>query len=141
MKPLPTDLQILNAIYDRYYDDFAAWNEDNPPRTAKTYVPIDTSKIASELTVEPDIVFGRLYYHLNQKPRYRQEHGHLVELFSLSIQQGEECVNFPLMASVLADLRDQKRKHQVATWIAFLSLAIAIASILISLFGPIAGGQ
>ncbi len=29
MKKLPTDLQILNAIYERYYKTFAQYTDEN----------------------------------------------------------------------------------------------------------------
>ena len=64
MKPLPTDLEILEAIYDRYYDDFQSFTVATPDRPAKNYVPIDIPALASKLRVNPDIVFGRLYFHL-----------------------------------------------------------------------------
>jgi len=37
MKPIPTDLEILEAIYDRYYDDFTSYSEDKPSRSAKRW--------------------------------------------------------------------------------------------------------
>lgn len=64
-KPLPTDLAILEVIYDRYYDAFAQYAPRD--RAAKNYVRIDIPTIATHFNVDPDIVFGRLYYHLHQK--------------------------------------------------------------------------
>ena len=61
--PLPTDLQILDAIYEKYYETFTAYLRIAPDRTAKIYVPVDIACIARQLGVDPDIVFGRLYYH------------------------------------------------------------------------------
>ena len=67
MRPLPTDLQILEAIYDRYHDDFVNFKEKTPQRPVKNFVPIDVQAIASEVRVDREIVFGRLYYHLQEK--------------------------------------------------------------------------
>ena len=74
-KPLPTDLEILDAIYERYSDTFKAYDrpDGHERRGTKVYVPIDIERIASDFQVDPDIVFGRLYYHLDQKHRYRQD--------------------------------------------------------------------
>ena len=130
-KRLPTDLQILDAIYDRYYETFAKFPTGS--RSSKIHVPIDILQIAHDLKVDDDIVFGRLYYHLQHKYGYKQDDGSSVSFFALRIGNDVHCVNFPLMASVLADLRDQSWKHKVAIWIAVGSLIIAIVSIVISI--------
>lgn len=133
MKPLPTDQQILNAIYERYYDAFARHTAATPTRSAKVYVPIDIPAIAADLNVDVDIVFGRLYYHLDNKYGYTEPDSTKVSFFTLVAGKDTNCVNFPLLASVLAELRDQSRKHSLATWIAVASLVISLVSITISL--------
>ena len=135
MKRLPTDLQILEAIYERYYETFVKYSEEDHSRSAKIYVPIDIKQLAKDLKVDGDIIFGRLYYHLEKKHVYRQDDGSLVPFFSPRVGGDTHCVNFPLAASVLADLRDQARKYNTATWIAVGSLIIAIVSIVISILG------
>ena len=64
---VPTDLEILEEIYERYYDVFSRFKRGDPdnPRGTKNYVPIDHRVLAEALDVEPDIIFGRLYYHLD----------------------------------------------------------------------------
>ena len=130
---LPTDLQILDAIYDRYYETFAKYEEGDKGRSAKIYVPIDIREIGRDLKVGDDIVFGRLYYHLEHKHGYKRDDGASVHFFSLRVGEDVHCVNFPLMASVLADLREKSRKYSVATCIAVVSVIIAVASIVISI--------
>jgi hypothetical protein len=112
VKPLPTDLQILNAIYDRYYNEFA-YNVASRPQTA--VVETDIKAVADDLGVDPDIVFGRLYYHLD--PKYRRpmnidkpEEG-TVRLFFARPDFGFDGVHFPYMASVLAEMRAEDRKQ------------------------------
>ena len=135
MKRLPTDLKILNAIYDRYYDTFADFTKDDNSRSVKIYVPIDIKELAKNLKVDGDIIFGRLYYHLEKKHGYRQDDGSLVSFFSMGVGGDRHCVNFPLLASVLADLRQENRKFRIATAIAILALIISIVSLLISTIG------
>ena len=130
----PTDLKILQAIYDRYYDTFRAYPDGSRGRGSKILVPIDVKEIAGSLDVDPDIVFGRLYYHLNDRFRYKREDGSRVEFFALAAGDDRHCVNFPYLASVLADLQNQNRKYLITTVIAGFSLIIAIISILISIF-------
>jgi len=136
MKRLPTDRQILNAIYERYYQTFSQYTAggDNS-RSTKVYVPIDIRKIAEDLKVDSDIIFGRLYYHLERKHAYTQDDNSKVHLFTLCIGEDVHCVNFPLVASALAELRDHAKKYSTATCIAIGSLIVAITSIVISIFG------
>ena len=135
-KPLPTDLDILDAIYERYYNQFAASTGQN-----KIYVPIDIPKIADDLKVDPDIVFGRLYYHLDPKYRFAQRGGALVFLFAKNdIPNVRDAIHFPYMASVLADLRAKNREFWIATGIAFGSLALSLIAIGISIYFRSPGG-
>jgi hypothetical protein len=69
MKPLPSDFKILKEIYNQYYDEFSGYTENE--RATKIYVPMNLETIAKKLEVDPDIVFGRLYYHLNEKYGYQ----------------------------------------------------------------------
>ena len=135
MKRLPTDYEILNAIYERYYDDFASFVGSEPTRSAKIMVPIDVRDLSSDMGVDPDIIFGRLYYHLERRHGYRQDDGSRVHLFALAAGDDRHCINFPLASSVLANLRDENRKYRIVTGIAVVSLVVSVASILISVLG------
>lgn len=134
MKRPPTDLEILNEIYSRHYDAFAAYSKDLPNRASKIYVPIDLDGIADKLDVDADIVFGRLYYHLNHKHGYRKDDGSYVHLFTPVAGKDRQCVNFPLVASILADLKQENQKFWWATIIAVFSLFVSVASIIISVY-------
>ena len=65
-------------------------------------------EIAKILNVDADIVFGRLYYHLNEKFSYKHDDGSKVEFFALHVGDESHCINFPYLASVLADLQEKK---------------------------------
>jgi hypothetical protein len=134
MKRPPTDLEILNEIYNRHYDAFAAYSTEVPNRASKIYVPIDLDGIGDKLGVDADIVFGRLYYHLNHKYGYRKDDGLNVSLFTPAAGKDQDCVNFPLVASILADLRQENQKFWLATIIAVFSLFVSAASIIISVY-------
>ena len=132
MRILPTDLKILNAIYEQYYDTFVSFSKNNSDRNAKNLIPVDIKLIAQKLGVDVDIIFGRLYYHLEQKYGYSRSNGAKVVFFTLKAGTDKNCINFPYMASVLANLRDREKKHSNATKIAIFSLIIAVASLLIA---------
>jgi hypothetical protein len=133
---VPTDYEILNAIYDRYYKTFAGFSADAPERAAKVYVPLDIRDIAAGLGVDADTVFGRLYYHLEQKYGYKNDDGSRVHFFALGIGDDRHCVNFPLLGAVLAGLREERGKALWAIWLAAVSLLISIASIVIAIVRP-----
>ena len=132
MTILPTDLQILNTIYNQYYDKFKSFSKNDPDRSSKIFIPIDITLIAKELEVDVDIIFGRLYYHLEQKYGYKRPDDTKVAFFTLKAGVDKNCINFPYMASVLANLRDREKKHSIATKIAIFSLIIAGTSLIIA---------
>lgn len=134
MKRLPTDIEILNKIYDDYYEIFKSFTKDKHTRETKIYVPIDIHQIAKELKVDDDIIFGRLYYHLENKYGYKNDDKTSVHLFTLMAGKDRHCINYPYAASILADLRDANKKYQAATAIAVLSLFISLVSILLAIF-------
>lgn len=132
-KKIPTDLELLEEIYDRYYDEFSAYSKENPQRRAKIFVPIDIEALADTFDVDGDIIFGRLYYHLNKKYGYKKENGASVSIYA-TIQGDGHSVNFPLVASVLASLRKENKKFKVATAISIFSLLVSVAALIISFY-------
>ena len=129
---IPTDLEILNTIYRIYNSDFVAFEREGGSRSSKIYVPIDCRRVAGELKVDPDIVFGRLYYHLEKQFGYKQNDEINVHFFALKVGNDSKCVNFPLMTSVLAGLRQEKKNFWIGTAIAALALIVSIVSLTVS---------
>jgi hypothetical protein len=122
MKKIPSDRAMLQAIYDRYKEQF----EQNAAAD-KIMIPIDCVSVGKQLKVDAHLVFGRLYYHLEQKYGYTRPGSETrVALFSPVAGHKANCVNFPLLASVLAGLQEEQSKQN---W----SLGLSIASIVIAL--------
>jgi len=135
MKRLPTDLQILNSIYNHHYDTFKAYSNSERCRKTKIFVPIDIRKISNDTGVDEDIIFGRLYYDLEKRYSYKRDDGPPVSFFLLGIGDEElHCINFPYLASVLASLRDENRKYRAATSISIISLAVSAIALFVSVF-------
>src|SRR5690554_1535702 len=124
---IPTDLKILELIYEASYDRFASYDKDNPDKSAKIFVPFDLEEIAVKLNVDGDIIFGRLYYHLNKKYGYRNPNGSTVSVYT-TIQNDGHSINMPLVASIIAGLRQEKNKFWIATTISVVALIISIIS-------------
>jgi hypothetical protein len=98
-------------------------------------VPIDIPAIARRLGVDVDMIFGRLYYHLDPKYGDPAFQGRPRKaLFTPVAGTDENCVNFPLLEAVLARLWQERRRDLWVLGTAALSLGIALASLLISIF-------
>ncbi|HIF9057028.1 TPA: hypothetical protein ACX6MG_001027 [Photobacterium damselae] len=128
----PTDLELLNYIYNYYYESYAKWEkEEDKERQSKIYVPIDCQLIAKHFDIDRDVVFGRLYYHLEKKYGYKQDDGSNVHFFAFKVGNENKCIHFPYLASVLADLR---MEHKRFKWTVFLSsMAIILSAISIGI--------
>lgn len=134
VKRPPTDYKLLRAIYSRHRDEYAQGKELTG-RAADILVPIDIPAIANELGVDSNSVFGRLYYHLDR--RYGEERkpdgGPRKVFFTKVAGEDRNCVNFPLLEAVLASLWQQNRRDLLAIVTAVVSLAIALAALIVSI--------
>jgi len=128
-RPIPTDETLLATIYKRYLKTFSDWSEENKTRVAKIWVPIDIDDLGKKYRCDPDLIFGRLYYHMNEKYGSRTGDGQDVNFFNMRLANDRHVVNFPLLTSVLADLQDNSRRFVISTRVAALSLVISAISI------------
>jgi hypothetical protein len=130
---VPTDLKILNKIYTMYYEEFSSFTRGQENgRQTKIYVPINCSDIARALGVDNDIVFGRLYYHLNSLYSYKHEDGTKVSFFAKKIGNDEKCIHFPLLASVLAGLQEDNKKFNYTLWLSVVAIVVSSIALGIS---------
>ncbi len=129
----PTDRQILQKIYDRYYGEFVAWTPTNQVRSAKMYVPIDIQRLSREFGIDADILFGRLYYVLDHRHGYKREDGSTVPFFTRQAGEDINAVHFPMLASVLAEMREEADRFRLATLISGVSAIIAISAVAVSI--------
>jgi hypothetical protein len=136
MRRPPPDREILRKIHKRYYEQFGGFKENEPEleRESKIYVPIDCVAIAQDLSVDPDIVFGRLYYHLEKKYGYTQQDGSRVHLFAFAVGKDRHAVHFPLLSAVLAELEQ--------SWFQFTApLIISASALILSIIGLVCRGS
>lgn len=134
MKRPLTDREILRAIYDTYLPKFAGFDRENRDRVDLNYVPIDVDHVGSKLGSDGDMIFGRLFFHMDRQHGYQNARGAYVHLFAKAVGTDTNCVNFPLLTAVLADMEDRTRRYWTATTIAVVSLAISGASMLVAVF-------
>lgn len=128
---LKTDYEILNCIYESYYSEYAAFQNGDRSRAAKMYVPIDIDLMATKLDMEGDLLFSRLYSFLND--RYGVNSEMKSPLFSLRVQDDIHCVHFPLLASILADLKYKRRQANWTRWLSVTAILISGVSLIVSI--------
>jgi len=132
MNKLPTDLEILEHIYKTYSDDFQRYPIEEKDRSALIYVPIDVTQIAESLQSNPQIMFGRLYYHLDQKYRYTQDDGSKVHLFAFKVEKDHHCINYPYLAAIVSERKTEHKRNLLALSLSILSLTIAVVSLIVN---------
>lgn len=136
-KKIATDLEVLEAIYGAYYAVYAGANAGlasetaSRPRESRVYFPIDIPALARALNTDVDLLFGRLYYHLQAK--YGSKDGDSeVPFFAPVAGELRNCVHFPRLEAVLAELREEDKKYRVATWMAGISLGLSLLAVVVS---------
>lgn len=133
-RAIPTDQALLAKIYERNLATFSAHTEDNKIRQTKIWVPIDIQALGKTFRCDPELIFGRLYYHFNGKFGSTSGDGDEVRFFHMRLGSDKHVVNFPLLASVLADLQDDHKRFKVSTRLASLSLVVSSISIMLAVF-------
>lgn len=148
MRNTPTDLEILDHIYNEYYQDFLNFLPEKPTRVDRILVPLDLQKIGTHFKMDINILFGRFYYDMNHKYSYKDGAGIPVKLFLNEVRgslphhteknktvptKNVDCIQFLYLASVVADLRHEHRKYTRANLISWISATAAIISIVISI--------
>jgi len=128
-RPIPTDEDLLANIYKTYLKTFSDWSDENKTRAAKIWVPIDIDAMSKKYRCDPDLIFGRLYYHMNEKYGSSTGDGQDVNFFNMRLAKDRHVVNFPLLTSVLANLQDERKRFVVSTRLAALSLVVSAISI------------
>ncbi|WP_154116417.1 hypothetical protein [Vibrio cincinnatiensis] len=134
---IPTDLELLDFIYNYYYETYSEWNKGNKDRQSKIYVPIDCKLIADHFNIDGDVIFGRLYYHLEKKYCYRQDDGAKVHFFAFKVGNDSKCIHFPYLASILAELRQEHKKFRLTVFLSTLAIVLSTFSIGVTVYKEI----
>jgi hypothetical protein len=96
------------------------------------YVPIDLIKVASRLNCKSELLFGRLYYHLDQKYRYKKDSGSSVPLFDLEIGSKRHAIHFSYLAAILAGLENEHHRQAWSLRISIIALVLSVIALLLN---------
>lgn len=127
MSRLPTDREVLQCIYEMYESSYPGKALENGQGENDPFVSIDIREIARKLDCSPELLFGRLFYYLDQKYRYKQDNNAQVNLFHIQIDKKRHAVHFPYLASIYAEHEESFNKQ-------FWPLAISVIALLFSIY-------
>jgi len=120
-----SDMAILVEMYEMYLPTFLERaNRPNGNPQDKVYVPIDVDVLAKKLSMNRDVLWGRLYYHLDQKHGYERD-GAKTHLFAKQVGTEHHCINFPLVSALAAE-----REHELRRYL--LPVVIAMSGVILS---------
>jgi hypothetical protein len=128
MSRLPTDREILKCIFNMYEDSYPGEKVGAKGRS-DPYVPVDLWAVAARLDTTAELLFGRLYYHLDAKHRYKQDSGSWVNLFLLNVENKGHSVHFPYLSAILAGHNQEYRKQFWSMAFSVLALVLSVASL------------
>ncbi len=132
MIKLPTDRFLLQCIFDMYARDYPGPKDERGAGVNDPYVPIDVHAVAKKVGMPPELVFGRLYFHLDQKYRYKHEGGATTALFQLKVGDKRHAVQFPYLAAILAEKNLEFRRYTLTLGLSTLALGVSVASLVVS---------
>jgi len=136
LKENPTDLKILECIYTTYFDNFISrsQNKEESNNGEKIYVPVDLDFLAQKLRINSDILFSRLYYHLEKKYGYKQDFGNCRVSFFTYIRgnTNSHAVHFPYLCGILAREKEIYKKESHSTIISLIAVGISILGVILN---------
>jgi len=128
-KLLPTDKEIFEFTYKKYYDEFIDFKKgEKNNRQTKNFIPINTEEIADHFGVDKDIIFSRFYHYYKDKYDYKKENGTNVSFFLNKLEKEKHVVHFPYLTSILAKLRYEDEKFNISILISIFAVIIAFLS-------------
>ena len=130
---LPTDREILKTIYEMYASEYPKYIEGEVRGVNDPFVPIDIWEIADKLHAQPELIFGRIYYHLNPKYSYDKVTFYIVSFRDENDNEIiKKSIHFPLLSSILAGLNEERLKFFTPITISFLVFLVAASAVFIS---------
>ncbi len=134
MKRLPTDRQILKCIFEMYESEYPGIPVGSTRGENDPHLPIDVRAVAKRLGCNAELLFGRLYYHLDHRYRYKQDSGSLVPLFSLQAGTKRHTINFPYLVAVLAEHQQEYRNRLWSLGISIVAIVLSVASLAVNFY-------
>lgn len=94
------------------------------------YIEIDCKHIAKKMKVDNELVFQRLYSHLEKKYGYTNADQSYVHFFSLTVGDKKHCINYPYLCAALSDLEGERKELRITQAFAIVSAIISIIALI-----------
>jgi len=131
LRQIPLDKDVLRCIYDTYESEYPGPLKNGSRGENDPYLPIDIEFISKKLHCKKELIFGRLYFHLDKKYRYANGERTSVPFFVSGSNQ-RFLVNFPYLTSLLAGLEDEGRRILFPITISIFALIFSIIQFFIN---------
>lgn len=125
-----TDLKLLKVIQEEYFEEYLIRVKNAESSGEKKFIPIDCNLVAKKLGLENgEFIFQRLKIHLQERYGYKtiETTGGKIEepFFSMAAGKERNCINYPYLCAVVADLRDEQEQLTTTRRIAITSVGVA----------------
>lgn len=127
-----TDRRLLGTIQTLYYPEFLSYSTEPDNRSSRIWVPIDIKTVGQRLGLDSEIVFGRLYYHLNKKYGFEQPDKSRINLFEIRVGSDTHAINFPMLSAVVAELNESFTRFTIPLVFSSVALLISILNFVIA---------
>ena len=134
MSKFSSDREILKCIYHMYESKYPGIPPGGVKGENDPHIAIDIRAVAECLGCNAELLFGRLYYHLSNKYKYKQEGGAIVSLFYMKAGEKRHVVNFPYLAAVLAEHEQEYRNRLWSLGLSILALVLSVASLVVNFY-------
>lgn len=125
-----TDLKLLKVLQEEYFEEYLIRVKNAESSGERKFIPIDCNHVAKKLGLENgEFVFQRLYIHLEKRYGYEkiENTGGKIQEHFFTLLAGKEsnCINYPYLCAVVADLRDEQEQLTTTRRIAITSVWVA----------------
>ncbi len=120
-----TDLELLKTIQKEYVEAYLGRGDQKE----RFYIQIDCKLIAEKMKVDKELVFQRLYTHLEKRHGYKNDDGSNVHFFALRVGDKINCINYPYLCAILANMEDEKKELRITQIFAVVSIVISIIAL------------
>ncbi len=121
-----TDLELLKTIHSMYGSDYLNRGDSDEC----FYIPIKCDDIAKKMKVDVELVFQRLYNHLEKRHGYKNDDGSNVHFFAWKIGDKMCFINYPYLSAILSHMEDEKFELRITQVIAITAVVIALVALL-----------
>lgn len=114
-------LSVIKKLYEKKFLEFV-----NNPEKKTFYIPIDCELIGGKMQSNGQMVFLRLYYFLEKKYGYKQDNGYNVSFFSRGIGDEINCINYPYMCAVLAEMNEKRSELNILWSLTIFNIIVTL---------------